>query len=259
MSWTIAISNQKGGVGKTTTCISLGACLAELGNSTLIVDLDSQSNLSLAAGINPDELELAVSDILDEESDASPTDIAKIIKPTVIDNLDILPSDLRLAMTEQMLYNLPQYETRLKKALDPAQSKYAFILLDCPPALGTLTLSALTASNYVLVPVQCEYYSARGLMRLQDVVKAVQQHTNPDLDYLLAVTMYDKRNRISRQVLSQLQENLGDKFLSTIIGIDTKLRESAVVGEPIITYAPQSRASQFYRQLAVELITQINS
>jgi len=257
MSWNIAISNQKGGVGKTTTCMSLGACLAELGYRTLIVDMDSQSNLTMSAKIDPDNLELAIPDLLESDEENNP-DPSSIIQPTPFENLYILPSDLRLAATEQALYEKPEYEKALKDIIEPLESEYSFILIDCPPSLGTLTLASLTAAHIVLVPVQCEYYSARGLLRLLDVIKAVQQHTNADLDYYLVITMFDKRNRITLRVYDQLQENLKDKFFDTIVGIDTKLRESAVVGEPIITYSPHSRGSKNYRQLAQEIINTLN-
>lgn len=257
MSWTIAISNQKGGVGKTTTCISLGACLAEMGNRILIVDLDSQANLTMSAGFDPDSLEWAIPDLLEPEDET--IDSSNFVIPTSYEDLHILPSDVRLAAVEQSLYQKPEYEKTLKDGLSRWSSKYDVILIDCPPSLGALTLMGLTAADIVLVPVQCEYFSARGLMRLIDVMDAVKKHTNPDIDYLLVVTLFDKRNRISRQVLDQLKQTLSSKFLSTIIGIDTKLRESAVAGEPIIVYSPQSRASRYYRQLARELVNELNS
>lgn len=253
MSRVIAISNQKGGVGKTTTCISMGACLAEMGASTLIVDLDSQANLTMAVGLDPDELEHAIPDLLSPEEDQIPPDPSMVIQHTALPGLDILPSDLRLASAERMLYNSADYERLLGRILQPWRSKYDYILIDCPPSLGALTLMALTASQYVLIPVQPEYYAARGLIRLLDVIDAVQQHTNQHLNHMLVVTLYDQRNSISRRVLEQLQESFRDHILSTIIFVDTRLRESSVIGEPIIVFAPKTRASKNYRQLAREM------
>ena len=254
MSWIVAISNQKGGVGKTTTCISLGAYLANAGQPTLIVDLDSQANLTFATGFDPDTVELAIPDLL-EDSDNLLYMNTDLILHTSVPGLDILPSDVRLAAAEQSLFSKEGYEKSLLNSLAPFRDKYAFILIDCPPSLSALTLIALTAAELVLVPVQCEYYSARGLLRLIDVVEAVQKHTNPTLDYRLVVTMFDRRNKISFQVYDQIIQNYQDKIFETIIGVDTKLKESAVVGEPILTYAPSSRSAKAYKQLALELIS----
>jgi chromosome partitioning protein len=258
MSTIIAVSNQKGGVGKTTTCVSLGACLAEFGNRTLIVDLDSQANLTMSAGLDPDSLEYTLPDLLEDKGKELLAHPEKVIRSTLIKNLDILPSDLRLASAEQTLYNQENYEYRLKDLLLNWDSDYSFILIDCPPSLSLLTLMALTAAQMILVPVQCEYYSARGLFRLLDVIEAVKRHTNPDLGYRFVVTMFDKRNKISLQVYDQLYNEFKEKFLDTIIQVDTKLRESAVAGEPITAFSPHSRSSDAYRQLAKELITFLN-
>ena len=252
MSSIIAISNQKGGVGKTTTCVSLGAYLADLGHPTLIVDLDSQANLTFAAGYDPDTVEWALPDLLEEDDLAGGENAA--IQSTNIPKLDLLPGDVRLAASEQILFQKAGYETSLLKILSPLREKYSYILIDCPPSLSALTLIALTAAVLVLIPVQCEYYSARGLIRLVDVVDAVRNHTNPYLDYRLVITMFDRRNKISFKVYEQIVQNFQDKILNTIIGIDTKLKESAIVGEPILTYAPVSRSAQAYHQLAEEIL-----
>ena len=251
MDQIIAISNQKGGVAKTTTCLSLGACLAELGHRTLVVDLDSQANLTLAAGVDSDDLEWTLADLLYSFDEAPPAR-EETIQPTLMEGLDILPADLRLASIERFMYEQDSYETILAQTLAPWQAEYDYILLDCPPSLGALTIMALTAAQMVLVPVQCEYYAARGLSRLLDIVAAVQERTNPHLTCHLVATLYDKRNRICRSVLEQLRDNFPDIMLDTVIGVDTRLRESPAVGEPIILYAPRTRASQQYRQLARE-------
>jgi chromosome partitioning protein len=252
MDQIIAISNQKGGVAKTTTCLSLGACLAELGHRTLIVDLDSQANLTLAAGFTPEDLEWTLADLLYSFDEESPPARDEVIQPTLMEGLDILPADLRLASIERFMYDQDDYETILAQTLAPWQAEYDYILLDCPPSLSALTLMALTAAQRVLIPVQCEYYAARGLSRLLDIVDIVQERTNPGLICHLLATLYDQRNRICQSVLEQLRDTFPDRMLDTVIGVDTRLRECPVVGEPIILYAPRTRASQQYRQLARE-------
>ncbi|GAB4471157.1 MAG: AAA family ATPase [Anaerolineales bacterium] len=266
MTMILAVSNQKGGVAKTTSCFSLGACLAELGWRTLVVDLDPQGHLSLAAGVDPDELDTSVSDLL--LSNAKPADPQTLIRPTLMPNLDLLPADLRLATVEQSLAGREGYEYTLLKglqALSPlqrndesvAKEKYDAILIDCPPSLGILTILALTAAQWALIPVQCEYFASRGLMRLLDVIDAVHQHTNPSLDYLIFVTLFDVRNAISRRVLEELQGHFEQHILQTVIRLDTRLRESPLAGEPVILYAPRTRASQEYRALAQELVERL--
>jgi chromosome partitioning protein len=262
MGQIVAISNQKGGVAKTTTCFSVGAGLAELGLRTLVVDLDSQAHLTLGAGLDPDELEPTLADLLDSPV-GSPTGspavppVAPVVRPTRAEGLDILPADLRLARMERFLYERAGYETILAHVLAPWQAEYDYLLLDCPPSLGALTLMALTAAQAVLVPVQCEYYAARSLTRLLDIVAVVRERTNPGLTCFLVATLYDQRNRICQGVLEQLRGNFPDQLLDTVIGVDTRLRECPAAGEPITRYAPRSRASQHYRHLARELHARI--
>lgn len=252
MSQIIAVSNQKGGVAKTTTSFSLGACLAELGRRTLVVDLDSQANLTMAAGLNADVLPWTIVDLLDSENITVPEAEAGAIYATKMEGLDILPADVRLAGIEHQLYDRAGYEALLTRVLAPWRDTYDYILLDCPPSLGTITLMALTTAQRVLIPVQCEYYAARGLSRLLDIVAEVQARTNPALTYHLLATMYDQRNSICRNVLQQLNTHFSGQIYDTVIGVDTRLRESPITGEPIILYAPNTRASGQYRQLARE-------
>jgi len=254
MAKIIAVSNQKGGVGKTTTCVSLGANLAHLQKNVLMIDLDSQANLTMAVGLDPDEIELAMPDLIDPEEQDETISIQKIIQSTGIKRLSILPSDVRLAATEQGIVAVEEYEWMLAKAIEPIKSAYDFILIDCPPALSPLTLMALTAADMVLVPVQTEYYAARGLERLLETIDAIQKHLNPSLKYHLVATIYDKRNRICREVLGQLLVNFEDNLFDTVIGIDTLIRESAAAGEPITKYASKSRSNLEYEQLANEVI-----
>lgn len=260
----VAISNNKGGVAKTTTCMSLGACLAELGYRTLVVDLDPQADLTLAVGLDVDELEWSLADLLDPGNGAtssrtSPPDVSALIHPTGVEALDILPTDPRMAGTERLLYDCDDYETTLAQTLVPWHGEYEYILLDCPPSLGGLTLMALTAARWVLIPIQCEYYAARRVRRLLETVEIVRERTNPDLTCYLVATMYDQRNRICRGVLQQLRWHFSSQLLDTVIGVDTRLRESPVAGEPITLYAPRTRASQQYRQLARELPARFQS
>ncbi len=271
MTITLAISNQKGGVAKTTSCFAIAACLAEKGYRTLAVDLDPQAHLTMAAGYDPDNLEKTVVDLLLGE-DEQP-EWGKVIQKTTLENLHLLPGDLRLAHIERQFGERENYEFLLRQTLSPITSSfqpsestypnlisaYDYILLDCPPSLGTLTILALTAANWAVVPVQAEYFASRGLLRLLDVVEKVQEHTNPALDYVIFVAMYDSRNRISQRVFKEIQQHFEEKILPTPIRLDTRLRESPIAGEPIILYAPRTRASQEYRTLTDELLDQIQS
>lgn len=266
MTAILAVSNQKGGVAKTTSCFSLGACLAELNWRTLVIDFDPQGHLSLAAGYDPDELEHSVVDLL--LADSPNADPSTRILSTAMPNLDLLPADLRLATVEHSLAEREGYEYALAHGIaslfpprrseqSSAKSKYDAILIDCPPSLGKLTILALTAAQWALIPVQCEYFASRGLLRLLDVIKAVREHTNPSLDYLIFATLFDVRNTISRRVLEELQEHFAGHLLQTVIRLDTRLRESPMAGEPVIQYAPRTRASQEYRALAKELVERL--
>jgi chromosome partitioning protein len=257
MSKIIAVSNQKGGVGKTTTCVSLGAGLAALGKRVLLVDLDSQANLTMSLGHDPDELEIGLPDLFDAHELGEPFNEDPVIQTG--ENLHLLPSDLRLAGCEQGLHNVTNYEQRLLEILTPYLDRYDYILIDCPPSLSALTITALTAAQMVLVPVQCEFFAARGLIRLIEVIEAVRRHTNPDLWYRLVPTLYDKRNSICRRVLTQLNEHFSEHMLESVINVDTRLRESTVAGEPIVSYAPASRGSENYQQLAAEIINLLDS
>lgn len=271
MTITFAISNQKGGVAKTTSCFAIAACLAEKGYRTLAVDLDPQAHLTMAAGYDPDNLDKTVVDLLLSEGEKPHW--GEVIQSTALENLHLLPGDLRLAHVDRQLGERENYEFLLRQSLAPLTRAfqpfetsqlnsiggYDYILLDCPPSLGTLTILALTAANWAVVPVQAEYFASRGLLRLLDVVEAVQEHTNPALDYVIFVAMYDSRNRISQRVLEELQQHFEGKILPTPIRMDTRLRESPIAGEPIILYAPRTRASQEYRALTSELLDQIQS
>lgn len=271
MTIMFAVSNQKGGVAKTTSCFAIAACLAEKGYRTLVVDLDPQAHLTMAAGYDPDNLDKTIVDLLLDAG--KKPDWTGVLLETALENLYLLPGDLRLAHIERQFGEQEGYEYLLRQTLGPLTSAspqdgsppqneispYDYILLDCPPSMGTLTILALTAANWALVPVQAEYFASRGLLRLLDVVEAVQKHTNPTLDYAIFVTMFDGRNRISQRVLEELRQHFAGKIMPTPIRMDTRLRESPIAGEPVILYAPRTRASQEYRALASELLGQIQS
>lgn len=251
MAKVIAVSNQKGGVGKTTTCFSLGAGLVESGYHVLVIDLDPQANLTLAAGLDYDEVEKTLVDLLDNGSIPDPD--PHFIHHTVLDRLDILPADPRLARVERDLYELADYETRLARAIEPYQSHYNYIILDCPPTLSSLTLIAFYAADEVLIPVQCEYYAAKGLDLLLTIISTMEKRRNRTIPWHLVVTLFDPRNKVHRTVFEQLKNNFPEHLLETFIRMDTKLRECPILGEPITVYAPTTRASEHYRNLAQEV------
>lgn len=253
MSMIVAVSSQKGGVAKTTSTMSLGAALAESGHRTLVVDLDPQAHLTLAAGLNADELPWTIADLLER----SQRDVPLVLYPTRQAGLEILPADPRLAGSERTFYIRPQYEYELAQTLSPWTGSFDYILLDCPPALGALTLMALTAAHLALIPVQCEYFSTQGVVQLIEVIAAVRTQTNPALDYALFVTLFDGRNLVARRVLEQLRSHFTQTLMGTIIQIDTRLRECALAGEPVTTYAPRTRASLQYHNLAAELTNRL--
>jgi chromosome partitioning protein len=248
---TIAICNQKGGVAKTTTCLSLGACLAELGYTVLLVDLDPQAHLTLSLGLDPDKLHRTVGDAL-----LANATLLAVSRESAVFDLDIVPANQELALIDKLLYANQRYEYQLKHSLEGMdESFYEFILIDCPPSFNTLTLNALTAADRLIIPIQCEYYAARSLKRIIGLAKLVQKKTNPALTYHLLVTMYDQRNKICQVIFSQMQQELDHLLFRTIIEVDTKLRESPAFGQPVTRYAPHTRGSQQYRALARELIS----
>lgn len=251
MATTIAVSSQKGGVAKTTTVYSLGASLAEQGQSVLLIDMDPQANLTISFGVNPDTLHHTIGDaLLDQDS------LVAVSREGPMPNLDLAPANQGLVILDRVLYGRPAYEHRLKNQLQAMDADYYdVILIDCPPHFGTLTLNALTAADLLIVPVQCEYYAARAMRPVLKLVELMRRKTNPDLSYRVLVTLYDRRNRISRIVLNQIQTTFRSALFETMIEIDTKLRESPTVGLPINLYAPRTRGARQYRALAEELMS----
>jgi chromosome partitioning protein len=250
----VAVANQKGGVGKSTTAVSLGAALAELGKKVLVIDLDPQGNASTGLGIRHEEREVTVYDVLAAQA---PIDAA--IVPTPIDGLFAIPSTIDLAGAEIELVSQFSRELRLRKALEPLrEGAFDFILLDCPPSLGLLTVNALAAAEELIVPIQCEYYALEGLGQLLKNVRLVQQNVNPKLRLTgIVMTMYDPRTKLSEQVVAEVRRYFGDRVYDSIIPRTVRLSEAPGFGQPITIYDSKSRGAQSYRALAREVATKL--
>ncbi|MFN2389692.1 MAG: ParA family protein [Actinomycetota bacterium] len=252
----IAFANQKGGVGKTTSTISLAAALAELERRVLVVDFDPQGGCSLALGIEPGTLDLSVYNAL-LDRDCRPEDV---VQKTSVPGVDLLPSNIDLAAAELMLVNEVAREQTLMRVLSPLRLKYNFILIDCPPSLGLLTINALTAADGVIVPLECEYYALRGMGLLMDSIERIRDRLNPSLhiDGIVA-TMYDGRTLHSREVLARVREAFGGQVFDTMIRKTIRFAEAPVAGEPILSYAPNSPGAMSYRKLAKEVMERVTS
>lgn len=245
----IAVANQKGGVGKTTTAVNFGAAAAELGHRVLLVDLDPQGNASTGLGLNPQKLESSMYDVLLHDV---PMDDA--IEAAAVKNLFIAPSNLALAGAEIELVPAFSRETRLKSALEKVQDDYDFILIDCPPSLGLLTVNALTAAKEVLVPIQCEYYALEGVGQLIRNVELVQRNLNTELVMShVVLVMYDARTNLASQVVSEIRNHFGDRVCNTVIPRTVRLSEAPSFGQPITVFDTASRGALAYRDLAREI------
>lgn len=246
----IAIANQKGGVGKTTSTINLSACLAELGNKVLIIDLDPQGNTTSGIGLEKDELENTVYELLLDECT-----VKKSINDTQIDGLKIIPSNVNLSGAEIELLGIHEKEYLLKNAIDYIKDDFDFIIIDCPPALNMLTVNAMTTANSIIVPIQCEYYALEGLSQLIHTIDLVQQRLNPNVIIEGVVfTMYDARTNLSMQVVENVKENLNTMIYKTIIPRNIKLAEAPSHGLPINLYDSRSAGAESYRLLAKEVM-----
>ena len=248
----IAMCNQKGGVGKTTTTINLGAALAEYGRKVLLVDFDPQGAASVGLGINPHELDLTVYNLL-MERDVDINDVDHPVRG--IENLDLLPANIDLSAAEVQLVGEVARESVLARALRPVLDDYDVILIDCQPSLGLLTVNALTAAHGVLIPLECEFFALRGVALLVETIEKVRDRLNPrlEIDGILA-TMYDSRTLHSREVVARVYEAFGDTLLHTVIGRTVKFPDATVAAEPITDYAPRHPGAAAYRQLARELV-----
>ena len=247
----IALCNQKGGVGKTTTTINLGAALAEAGRRVLVVDFDPQGALSVGLGVNPHELDLTVYNLL-MQRDVS---IEDVLLKTSVPGLDLLPGNIDLSAAEVQLVSEVAREQTLARVLAPVLGEYDIVLIDCQPSLGLLTVNALAAADGVIIPLECEFFALRGVALLMDTIYRVQERINPRLEVEgILATMYDSRTLHSREVLARVVEAFDDKVFHTVIARTVRFPETTVAGEPITTYASSSTGATAYRQLAREVL-----
>ena len=247
----ISMCNQKGGVGKTTSTINLGACLADAGRRVLLVDLDPQGALSAGLGLTHDEIEDTIYDVMLDNQ----ISIHSAIKHTEVSGLDMVPANIDLSAAEIQLVNEVGREHTLARALRPVRRDYDYIIIDCQPSLGLLTVNALACSHGVIIPMECEFFSLRGLALLTDTVEKVSDRINFDLEIMgILVTMFDRRTRHAREVMSRVVDYFGDKVFDTVITRTVRFPETSVAGEPITSWAPSSQAAAQYRDLAREVV-----
>jgi chromosome partitioning protein len=253
MSKVMVVANQKGGVGKTTTAVNLAAALAFAEAKVLLVDMDPQANATSGLGFNPSELSQSIYDVI-----INNVRIEDVLLETKIDGLHLIPSKIDLTAAEIELVSVLSRETRLKRALEGIKDRYNIVIIDCPPSLGLLTINSLTASDTVLIPLQCEYYALEGLTQLLNTIRLVKDGLNPKLDLEgILLTMYDPRNNLSKEVYKQVREFFRDKMFKSIIPRNVKLSEAPSYGVPIISYDIRSKGAESYIELAKEILSKL--
>ncbi len=250
MARIISVANQKGGVGKTTTTVNLGACLAHLNKKVLLIDIDAQGNATSGIGISKPDVVHDVYDVLINEEP-----ISSVIQKTQRQNLFIVPATIQLAGAEIELTAMMARESRLKMAINEIKDDFDYILVDCPPSLGHMTINSFTASDSILIPVQCEYYALEGLSQLLNTIRLVQKHFNPELKIEgVLLTMYDARTNLGAEVVEEVRKYFREKVYNTIIPRNVRLSEAPSHGVPIIDYDPRSRGAEVYQALAKEVL-----
>ena len=246
----IAIANQKGGVGKTTTAINVAASLATLEHKTLIIDVDPQANATSGVGLDPQEVKSSIYECMVNEVEP-----ASIVQKTALPYLDIIPSHINLVGAEVEMINFQKREERMREALRPIKEEYDYIIIDCAPSLGLITINALTASDSLLIPVQCEYFALEGLGKLLNTTKIIQSRLNPDLEIEgILLTMYDSRLRLSNQIVEEVRTHFQQMVFDTIIPRNIKLSEAPSFGLPVVLYDAESKGAISYLNLAREII-----
>ncbi|MCR4402475.1 MAG: AAA family ATPase [Firmicutes bacterium] len=250
MAKVMAVVNQKGGVGKSTTAVNLSACIAVQGMPVLLVDVDPQGNASSGVGVDKGSTKRCVYDAIINDQP-----LESLILETAIPALKVVPASIQLAGAEIELVSTMSREVRLRRALDSVRQRYAYVIIDCPPSLGLLTLNALTAADSVIVPIQCEYYALEGLSQLLNTIQLVQKHLNPGLRIEgVVLTMYDPRTNLSQQVIDEVRQFFKEKVYATVIPRNIRLSEAPSYGKPIILYDDRSKGAEAYRQLAKEVM-----